>query len=490
MSRPSQRRARGRRWTWLCAVFLGASASAQTLSPANPDQRANAPVDANRPYAQELRSSAATDLVITVAGSLAITTAAGTLPAWDPKVTEIVNGKAFPATSSVAVADLQTTLIDPTAFTGYPYAWDSARVYAAPVRIAGELKRQGLLMLAVANGHTLDWGIEGMRATGAALDEAGLKHAGTGDREALARMASFLDEPDGKGRIALLAMGTSYRPTTNALSPRGAAPGRPGISALELRPLRLVPPPQRTELQRIACRFQHPDDPGHCEHLPPPSPSIDLFGNRFVSGVSAGDDYSSQYELNRVQVANELHSIREAKQNSDVAMLLISTGQLDRSNQTSAVPSAALVQFAHAAIEAGADLVAAAGSPNLGPIEIYRPGGGPPRPVLYGVGVFCWTAEAVAPADLPDLRDAIIVRNRIEPDRVSLEIYPVDLRAPGAPRGLPQLADAERGRAILEQLRVLSAPYHTDIKTETYGATVRGVIAISWHGVAATGGNP
>src|SRR5579862_3378263 len=105
MSRTPPRRARGRRWTWLCAAFLGASASAQTLSPANPEQRANAPVDANRPYAQELRSSAAADLVITVAGSLAIATAAGTLPAWDPKVTEIMNGKAFPATSSVAVAD-------------------------------------------------------------------------------------------------------------------------------------------------------------------------------------------------------------------------------------------------------------------------------------------------------------------------------------------------------------------------------------------------
>ncbi len=161
-------------------------------------------------------------------------------------------------------------------------------------------------MLARANSHALDWGIEGMRATGAALDAAGVKHAGTGDREGLARTASFLEEPGGKGRIALLATATHFRPTTNALSAHGAAPGRPGISGIELLPLRLVPTQQRAQLQRIACRFQYPEDPQHCAQPDAPPATVSLFGSRFASGASTSEDYSSDYEINQVHIANEL----------------------------------------------------------------------------------------------------------------------------------------------------------------------------------------
>jgi poly-gamma-glutamate capsule biosynthesis protein CapA/YwtB (metallophosphatase superfamily) len=481
---------RGRSIVQLGALLVSWGACAQTLAPAGPEQRANAPVDANRPYAQELRSSAAPDLVISLAGTLAISTSASTLPAWDPKLVEILSGRAFPATTTVAISDLQTTLLDPVAFSGYPYAWESARVYAAPVGVAADLKEHGLSMLALANGHALDWGIEGMHATSAALDEAGLKHAGTGDREALARMACFFDEPGGKGRIALLASGTSYRPTTNALSPHGAAPGRPGISALELMPLRLAPAQQRAELQRLACRFQYPGDAGHCDHLPTLSVTTDALGSRFGSGVAASENYTSRYELNTVQVANELRSVREAKQNSDLAVLSISTGQLDRQAPGAPAPSAALVQLAHAAIEAGADLVAATGHSALGPIEIYRSADGLPRPIVYGLGVLYWSPEAVATSDVPAVRDSIIVRSQIETNGVRLEIYPVDLSGAGGPAGTPRLADAERADAILKRLRDLSAPFHTVISIETYGATVRGVISASGDAGGGAGSGP
>ncbi len=449
---------------------------AQALPSAAPGLRADAPIDVNRPYDQELRSSAAPDLVIAVGGSLIIDSNVAALPSWDPKVIELLNGKAFPASTTVAVADLQTTFIEPASFGGYPYAWDGVGAYAAPATVALELKSRGVAMLARANSHALDWGIEGMRATGAALDAAGVKHAGTGEREGLARMASFLEEPSGKGRVALLSTATHFRPTTNALSSHGAAPGRPGISAIELLPLRLVPAQERAQLQGMACRFQYPDDPPHCTPPEAPRATVSLFGSRFASGASASEDYSSDYEINQAHIANELRSVREAKQNSDLVVLSISTGPWEASGPSAATTPRALILLAHAMIGAGADLVMSTGATELGGIEIYRFSGGPPRPILYGLGRLSYTPDAVPRSERPEDGDSLIVRSGIDGARVTLEIYPIDLRAAGGPIGVPKLADTARGREILERLQRLSAPFHTVIRTEAYGSTVRGVI--------------
>jgi poly-gamma-glutamate capsule biosynthesis protein CapA/YwtB (metallophosphatase superfamily) len=465
----------------LVVALLGAlpvrlAAGAESIPPASPGLRADAPVDPNRPYAQEINSSAAADLVIALAGSVFIDTSAATLPPWDPKVVELLNGTAFPATTTVAVADLQTTLVDPAAFPGYPYAWDAQKAYAAPGPIALELKENGLQMLSRANAHALDWGIDGMRATDAVLDAAGLNHAGTGDREGLARMASFLEQPGGKGRIALLATATYFRQTTNALSAHGVAPGRPGISGIEVTPHRLVPAQQRKELQLMACRFQHPDDPQHCEHLPAAPANITLFGNQFQSGDTPRGDYTSEFVVNRVQVANELRSVREAKQNSDLVVLAIGTGQGALEEPSANLSLAALQGLAHSAIDAGADVVMATGAASLGPIEIYRSAAGPLRPIIYGTGRLYFSPDIAPAADRSDEHESIIVRTSLNGNRLKLEVYPIDLTAPNGSVGLPRLAAMAEGRSILERLQRLSLPFHTVVRTEPYGATVRGVI--------------
>lgn len=473
---------------WAGALFVCSVVPAQAPPSADPGLRADAPIDANRPYAQELLHSAAPDLHLAVAGSLVITSPMAALPSWDPKIVEILNGRAFPGSTTVAVADLQTTLVDASAFPGYPYPWDAAPVYSAPPSIAAELRTHGLSMVARANGHALDWGIEGMRSTGAALDEAQLKHAGTGEREGLARMASFLDEPGGKGRVALLSTATSFRPTSNALSSRGATPGRPGISTLELAARRVVPARQRAELQRLACRFQHLEDAEHCDHLASSSAAVTLFGNQYSASSAASEDYTSEYELNSSQTANELRFVREAKQDADLVILAVSAGQQQRPGAPA--PTAALVRLAHAAIDAGADVIMATGRPLLGPIEVYQSAGRPPRPILYGMGTLYRSPNATPTTGTAEVDDAIIVRSNVVGDTLTLEIYPVDLRAAGGPAGVPHLADPQLGRTILERLQRLSEPFHTVIHTESYSATVRGSIVVSANSRMPTGGGP
>ncbi len=138
-----------------------------------------------------------------------------------------------------------------------------------------------------------------------------------------------------------------------------------------------------------------------------------------------------------------------------------------------------LVQLAHAAIEAGADLIMVSGRPVLGPIEIYRPPGRAPRPIFYGLGNLYWSPEASPSVATPEVYDSIIVRSNVVGSAVMLEIYPVDLRAAGGPAGTPHLAGAERARVILERVRMLSLPFQTTIDIEKYGTTLRGLVRIA-----------
>ena len=49
----------------------------------------------------------------------------------------------------------------------------------------------------------------------------------------------------------------------------------------------------------------------------------------------------------------------------------------------------------------------------LGPIEIYRPPGRAPRPILYGLGQLYWSPDAVPSTAAPEVFDSIIVRSNV-----------------------------------------------------------------------------
>src|SRR5947199_6394187 len=64
--------------------------------------------------------------------------------------------------------------------------------------VAADLKSIGLDLMSRANNHATDWGLDGMRATSRALDEAGIVHAGVGEHRAAARGARYFDTDQGR----------------------------------------------------------------------------------------------------------------------------------------------------------------------------------------------------------------------------------------------------------------------------------------------------
>jgi poly-gamma-glutamate synthesis protein (capsule biosynthesis protein) len=111
----------------------------------------------------------------------------------------------------VAVANLETTLRAAPPYTGYPR-------FAAPAELAFALRGAGIDIVTTANNHICDRGAEGIRATLALLDSAGLRHTGAFLDSADRRARNPLRFSAGGLRFALLA----YTYGTNGLAvPRG-----------------------------------------------------------------------------------------------------------------------------------------------------------------------------------------------------------------------------------------------------------------------------
>ncbi|NJP77877.1 CapA family protein [Streptomyces telluris] len=93
-------------------------------------------------------------------------------------------------------------------FRGYPS-------FVSPPQVARALKETGYDACSTASNHTTDAGSAGVARTLAAMDEAGLRHAGSARSEAEARQVTLLRA--GPARVAHL----SYTYATNAPVPEG-----------------------------------------------------------------------------------------------------------------------------------------------------------------------------------------------------------------------------------------------------------------------------
>lgn len=81
---------------------------------------------------------------------------------------------------------------------------------------------------ALANNHVLDWGRAGLEDTLAALDRAGIRHAGAGHDDAAAAAPALL-EVAGKGRVAVFSCALA---SSGVDAGWAAGPRRPGVQLL------------------------------------------------------------------------------------------------------------------------------------------------------------------------------------------------------------------------------------------------------------------
>jgi poly-gamma-glutamate synthesis protein (capsule biosynthesis protein) len=407
----------------------------------------------------------------------------------------------------------------------YPGASQSGGAYmSSPEWIPGELKWAGFNLLSTANNHAYDFGQEGLLSTLRALDEAGLPHAGTGANLALARAPAYLDTK--KGRVALVAVASTFTEGSLAGEQRPDLPGRPGVDPLRFTTTYTVDQEEFQELQKVARlarggaggegqdetrgpaegrgRSQaqgqgQANGPGGPGGQTPGSPvqSADRgqgSGARVRIGdlqFQVGDTPGVHTRLNQSDLDGLIASVKNAHSQAEWVVVSSHTHE---GGQGQGTPPEFLVTAAHAAIDAGADVFVSHGPHTLKGIEIYKG-----KPIFYSLGNFIFENETMlfqpaesfdslglpssaTVADFYDARsgndtrgfpvqrgvwESAVAEVSFNKDhtlnRITLTPISLGYLEPRSERGRPRLATPEQAKLTIDNLTKLSEAYGTKV---------------------------
>jgi poly-gamma-glutamate synthesis protein (capsule biosynthesis protein) len=384
--------------------------------------------------------------------------------------------------TDAAFANFEMLLHD---YEGYPSALSGGTWMRADPIMAKEIAWAGVDLVARANNHTGDYSPESMRTTSKYLTEAGVVWAGVGENLQQAREAHYLETAD--GRVGLISVASTFTVQSAAGKQRSDVGGRPGLNPLRFDTRYVVDQPTLDALRRTLLSLGQNPAPGN---------ALTFLGNRFI----VGPEFKIEQTPNAQDLAEIVHSIKDAKSLSDYVVVTIHAheGGKDRT-----LPAPFLPIFAHAAIDAGADMLVGHGPHVLRGIEIYKG-----KPILYSLGDFIFQNETVLrlPADnyqglgLDDedrvsdfntkrysndttgfpadrlVWESVIAVPSFRADRlIDLKLYPIGLgfgKLPGR-RGRPMFADEALSKKIMDDLMRLSTPMGTTIEYKDRIGTVK-----------------
>jgi poly-gamma-glutamate synthesis protein (capsule biosynthesis protein) len=297
----------------------------------------------------------------------------------------------------------------------------------APPEAMDALKDMGFNLLSLANNHSWDLRVPGIQNTIEEANRRNLAHAGTGNSLDQAAEPAYLRTP--KGTIALVAMASGLV--------------RPGASATPSRP-------GENELR-----------------------------------VEAGN------KPNEEDARRILQSIRDAARRADLVVVYQHNHVYDEPFATifaeelpdRLVPPDWIKNWAHAEIEAGANIVVMHGAPVVQGAEIYRG-----QLILYDLGNFIFNLPLTEATTLlePMVWESVVASVQFQGKSLrSVSFRPIFLNLMGqgqvdtqddhpyslpefprpfiATRGLPKPATGEQARYILERLAASSRPFGTDV---------------------------
>jgi hypothetical protein len=235
--------------------------------------------------------------------------------------------------------------------------------------------------------------------------------------------------------------------------------------------------------------------------IPPVDPNeprdrLELFGQRYRVGPKPGD---MTWEMNQGDLREILRSIRNGKQSSDFMVVTIHCHQGNYAFQTYTYDNDTpdfLIEFAHQAIDAGADAFVGHGVHTIRGVEIYKG-----KPIFYGVNSFIYQYMSATPQNPggpqtetevemsegatvagrvsnPERMESLLTESRYENGRLAeVRIHPVDLGQDGSRPfsrlGLPMIPAPDMSRRVLEKLQRLSKPFGTSITIENGVGVIR-----------------
>ncbi len=354
----------------------------------------------------------------------------------------------------------------------------------AQPELIDELKWMGVDLVSTANNHSLDYSFGGLRANTRWLNQSGLVWAGTGENLAEARAAHYLETPG--GRVALIAVSSSFADFNPAGPQRKDMRGRPGLNPLRIETTYYVPADRFDELRQVGrgLGMRGGSDA---------SDVLRLGGSTFRKS----DGFKTVNVIDSLDLAEIAASVRDAKRQANWVIVSSHT------HQGGADVEDFLKQFAHAVVDAGADVFVAHGPHMLRAIEIYKG-----KPVFYSLANFLMENETVElqpwenyngvalgndalPGEFYDARNAqgggsfpanpvywesVVAVPQFRSGRLTrIDLHPITLGygLERAQRGRPLVAKGDLAKKILTRLQELSKPFGTTIAVENDLGVIR-----------------
>ena len=255
-----------------------------------------------------------------------------------------------------------------------------------------DMKEFGFNMTTFNNNHALDFFYDGFSRTIDALNKSGLVHSGAGRNLAEASAPRYLETKN--GRVALIAVNSSFDPSMMAGEQSDRVKGRPGINGLRIDKYVELPENEFEHIKRIAkdtninAQKEITRKEGYYAELD--DNECELGELKFVKGNE------SRYimNVNKSDMSRVEKSIYEAQLQADYIIISVHSHQI--SGDAKENPAEFLKDFAHSCIDAGAHAVIGHGPHLLRPIEVYKD-----CPIFYSLGDFVLQLYNVefAPAD-------------------------------------------------------------------------------------------
>jgi len=342
--------------------------------------------------------------------------------------------------------------------------------------LAKELSWAGFDIVSRANNHTGDYGVKGMRLTTKYVLQAGLVHAGVGESLREAREAKFLETA--KARVALVSCTSTFPDHARAGKSRGDIPARPGLNPLRFSRTYMVTGEQFKTLKKTLRLLEM--------RIPKEGNELRAFQQLFVKG----DKFEILTEVRKEDLDEIAAVVNNASRLADYTIVSVHAHESGRGRFT---PAKFLISFAHAMIDAGADVFLIHGPHFLRGIEIYKG-----KPIFYSLGNFLFQNETLLRlpsenyerynlgpnkhvADFNDARydfdkrgfparsdyweSVIAVPLWKGKKLIKLNLYPINLGygQPRTVRGRPIFADFELSKKIIDNLSQHSNPFNTKI---------------------------
>ncbi len=399
------------------------------------------------------------------------------------RMTDLIQG------CDIAFTNMEMVLTD---YRGTPVVESGGLNLSASPAVARDLQRLGFNLTAFANNHTLNYGIDGCLGTIDALRTLGFPCAGAGRTLAEARLPAFLETTS--GRVGLVGCASSFAKGQQAGAQRDDAPGRPGLNPQRFETLYVVDQDHMDAIKRIAERTgaEKSRQFGYWMGFRKPSEREGQFDFAERSFI-VGDEFGIQTEAHKRDLEANTRAVQHATTMSDLTLVSIHAHEQGEERW---IPADFIIEFAHACVDAGADMVIGHGPHLLRGIEIYKG-----KPIFYSVGNFIFQYEYTQRLPADDYETLSADRDMSAPevfrqisaddtrsfpaDRLywetvlpivtfedrqlrSIDLHPVSLGhgQPWPDRGWPRLAEPSVGSEILDWMAQLSRPFGTDIRTD------------------------